>query len=67
MSKEETMVEAKPEKPIYCSFCGKNQHETAVMIKAVMANICDECVGLAVDLVAERRAMLSKAKEGAGE
>lgn len=33
-------------KPVYCSFCGKSNHETEVML-AGMANfafICEECV-----------------------
>lgn len=31
---------------LYCSFCGKSQHEIGKMIAGPGVNICDECVGL---------------------
>lgn len=39
---------------VYCSFCGKSDREVAVMLAgAAAAFICDECVDLAVDQVAD--------------
>lgn len=41
---------------IYCSFCGKSQHEAEVMLAGpVNAFICDECVETAVIRIAEKR------------
>lgn len=41
----------------YCSFCGKSDLEVDVMLAGpVLAFICDECVELAVETVAQKRA-----------
>ena len=41
----------------YCSFCGKSDLEADVMIVGpVLAFICDECVLLAVEIIAAKRA-----------
>lgn len=38
-------------KPVYCSFCGKSQHEVTHMVASPhTAAICNECVDLAYDL-----------------
>ena len=39
-----------------CSFCGKSQHEVETMLTTAtqgQMNICNECVGLCEDIVAE--------------
>lgn len=36
----------------YCSFCGKNQHEVALMIAGPTVFVCDDCLGLAGEIVA---------------
>lgn len=39
----------------YCSFCGKNDQEVKVLIRAPTAFICDECVDECVKIVQEKR------------
>ena len=36
-----------------CSFCGKQQHEVQTLIAGPSAYICDECIGLCNDIIAE--------------
>ena len=36
-----------------CSFCGKDQDEVRKLIHGTAARICDECVGLAVQIIEE--------------
>ena len=38
-----------------CSFCGKSRKEVAFLIVGPQVQICDECVGLCVDLIAKRQ------------
>lgn len=44
------------ERILYCSFCGKSQHEVAKLIAGPSTFICDECVELCNEIVAERGA-----------
>ncbi|MCC8944842.1 ATP-dependent Clp protease ATP-binding subunit ClpX [Bradyrhizobium sp. Arg62] len=39
---------------LYCSFCGKSQHEARKVIAGPTAFICDECVELCVDMIREQ-------------
>ena len=39
-----------------CSFCGKHQDDTKLLIAAKGVFICDECVGLCNEILAERKA-----------
>ncbi len=39
------------EKLLYCSFCGKSQHEVRKMIAGPSVYICDECVDLCNDII----------------
>lgn len=39
---------------VYCSFCGKSQHEVAKLIAGPSVFICDECTGLCDDIVSEQ-------------
>ena len=44
----------KPEKnDLYCSFCGKSQHEVKTLIAGPTVFICDECVELCMDIIKE--------------
>merc|ERR1711976_783898 len=43
----------KIKKSLYCSFCGKNQHEVRKLIAGPAVFICDECVELCNDIVCE--------------
>lgn len=36
---------------LYCSFCGKSQHEVRKLIAGPTVFICDECVGICNDIV----------------
>ncbi len=40
-----------PEKLLYCSFCGKSQHEVKKLIAGPSVFICDECIELCNDIV----------------
>ena len=40
---------------LYCSFCGKSQHEVLVLIAGPTVFICDECTDLCSSLAAEHR------------
>ena len=41
------------EKILYCSFCGKSQHEVRKLIAGPTVFICDECVELCMDIIRE--------------
>jgi ATP-dependent Clp protease ATP-binding subunit ClpX len=41
------------EKLLYCSFCGKSQHEVRKLIAGPSVFICDECVELCDDIIRE--------------
>src|SRR5690625_5683650 len=40
-------------KILYCSFCGKSQHEVRKLIAGPSVYICDECVDLCNDIIRE--------------
>ena len=40
-------------KLLYCSFCGKSQHEVRKLIAGPEVFICDECIGLCDDIIRE--------------
>ena len=42
---------AKGGKTLFCSFCGKSQHDVKTLIAGPGTMICDECVGLCSDIV----------------
>ena len=44
---------SKDEKLLYCSFCGKSQHEVRKLIAGPSVFICDECVDLCNDIIRE--------------
>ena len=41
---------------LYCSFCGKSQHEVRKLIAGPTVFICDECVELCTDIIQEESA-----------
>jgi ATP-dependent Clp protease ATP-binding subunit ClpX len=50
---------------LYCSFCGKSQHEVRKLIAGPTVFICDECVELCMDIIREEsKSAMVKAKEG---
>jgi ATP-dependent Clp protease ATP-binding subunit ClpX len=46
-------TKAESEKLLYCSFCGKSQHEVRKLIAGPSVFICDECVDLCNDIIRE--------------
>jgi len=44
---------ASGEKLLYCSFCGKSQHEVRKLIAGPSVFICDECIDLCNDIIRE--------------
>ncbi len=50
---------------LYCSFCGKSQHEVRKLIAGPTVFICDECVELCMDIIREEnKTSLVKSNEG---
>ena len=43
----------KSKNTLYCSFCGKSQHEVKKLIAGPTVFICDECVELCNDIIQE--------------
>ncbi|PHS78188.1 MAG: ATP-dependent Clp protease ATP-binding subunit ClpX [Rhodospirillaceae bacterium] len=50
---------------LYCSFCGKSQHEVRKLIAGPTVFICDECVELCMDIIREE-SKTSLVKSGDG-
>ncbi|SNX28600.1 ATP-dependent Clp protease ATP-binding subunit ClpX [Polynucleobacter meluiroseus] len=48
------------DKVLYCSFCGKSQHEVKKLIAGPSVFICDECIDLCTDIIEEEVAKLPK-------
>ena len=50
---------------LYCSFCGKSQHEVRKLIAGPTVFICDECVELCMDIIKEEnKDVLIKHQDG---
>ncbi len=63
MSKETSTGESK--NTLYCSFCGKSQHEVRKLIAGPTVFICDECVELCMDIIREEnKTSMVKSNEG---
>ena len=50
------------DKDLHCSFCGKSQDEVQKLVAGPSVFICDECISLCGDVIAE--AELTKPKDG---
>ncbi|MBL6935121.1 MAG: ATP-dependent Clp protease ATP-binding subunit ClpX [Alphaproteobacteria bacterium] len=54
-----------PKNTLYCSFCGKSQHEVRKLIAGPTVFICDECVELCMDIIREEhKSTLVKSDNG---
>ncbi len=63
MSKSSTGGDAK--NTLYCSFCGKSQHEVRKLIAGPTVFICDECVELCMDIIREEhKNTMVKSRDG---
>ena len=49
------MAEKNNKNILYCSFCGKSQHEVKKLIAGPTVFICDECVELCMDIIKEEK------------
>ncbi|SFV32600.1 ATP-dependent Clp protease ATP-binding subunit ClpX [Devosia crocina] len=64
MSKETTNGETS-KNTLYCSFCGKSQHEVRKLIAGPTVFICDECVELCMDIIREEnKTSMVKSSDG---
>ena len=50
------------EKLLYCSFCGKSQHEVKKLIAGPSVFICDECIDLCNDIIRDETAAETEGK-----
>lgn len=46
---------------LYCSFCEKSQHDVPQLIAGNKGFICDACVDLAAEIVADKRVEIARA------
>ena len=54
-----------PKNTLYCSFCGKSQHEVRKLIAGPTVFICDECIELCRDIIGEEnKSSLVKSRDG---
>ncbi|MDF1646367.1 MAG: ATP-dependent Clp protease ATP-binding subunit ClpX [Legionellaceae bacterium] len=60
MSKSEGGEE---DKVLYCSFCGKSQHEVKKLIAGPSVFVCDECVDLCNDIMREEQVQTEEIQE----
>ncbi len=58
---------SKGDKLLYCSFCGKSQHEVRKLIAGPSVFICDECVDLCNEIIREENAADSEPQGKNGE
>jgi ATP-dependent Clp protease ATP-binding subunit ClpX len=56
-------TEVTDEKLLYCSFCGKSQHEVKKLIAGPSVFICDECVDLCNDIILEEAQTLVEGQD----
>ncbi len=52
---------------LFCSFCGKSQHEVRKLIAGPTVFICDECVELCMDIIKEESKAISSSKSSSLE
>ncbi len=55
------------EKLLYCSFCGKSQHEVRKLIAGPSVFICDECIDLCNDIIREEASTDTSQKAQKGD
>ena len=55
------------EKTLYCSFCGKSQHEVKKLIAGPSVFICDECIDLCNEIIRDELPAGDEQKEARGD
>ena len=58
---------ASTEKTLYCSFCGKSQHEVKKLIAGPSVFICDECIDLCNDIIRDEVGAATEPQVGKSE
>ena len=67
-SKEAAPADAAAKQTLYCSFCGKSQHEVTALIAGPAVFICDECTGLCNEVLEDKEILgLLNADEERGD
>jgi hypothetical protein len=59
----ETVEGPTPQAVLYCSFCGKTQHEVKALVAGPHVFICDECIDLCSDIIDEQLLRLIEGDE----
>jgi ATP-dependent Clp protease ATP-binding subunit ClpX len=57
------MADDPNKKTLYCSFCGKSQHEVKKLVAGPAVFICDECIGLCSEIVDEAAAETKRVQD----
>ena len=55
------------EKTLYCSFCGKSQHEVKKLIAGPSVFICDECIDLCNEIIRDELPAGDEQREARGD
>ena len=55
------------EKTLYCSFCGKSQHEVKKLIAGPSVFVCDECIDLCNEIIRDELPANVDTRDGRGE
>ena len=55
------------EKNLYCTFCGKSQHEVKKLIAGPSVFICDECIDLCNEIIRDEPQVTENGREGRGD
>jgi len=55
------------DKTLYCSFCGKSQHEVKKLIAGPSVFVCDECIELCNEIIRDELPATKDARYGKGE
>lgn len=58
---------ASGEKNLYCSFCGKSQHEVKKLIAGPSVFVCDECIDLCNEIIRDEVPSIGDASKGRDE
>jgi len=58
---------ASGEKTLYCTFCGKSQHEVKKLIAGPSVFICDECIDLCNEIIRDELPGLEAVKENSSD
>jgi ATP-dependent Clp protease ATP-binding subunit ClpX len=58
---------ASSEKTLYCSFCGKSQHEVKKLIAGPSVFVCDECIDLCNEIIRDELPATTEGREASSD